>query len=208
MRQPARLTVGWTIDAPAALDPEVQAAVEATADRLARLGHEVRRVRPQLGNFRPLIQLLATTAVGALPIQRPELLDPLNRLMFEVAPASNAVDYLKTLTRLHAYSRQLIGELEGLDCLLTPTLTRPAPKLGALGQNLETASDEFLDWLSFTHPFNCTGQPALSLPLARTRQGLPIGIQLVGRPRDEYTILSLGSQLEGLRGEAAVASSA
>jgi amidase/aspartyl-tRNA(Asn)/glutamyl-tRNA(Gln) amidotransferase subunit A len=102
----------------------------------------------------------------------------------------------------------LIGELEGLDCLLTPTLTRPAPKLGALGQNLETASDEFLDWLSFTHPFNCTGQPALSLPLARTRQGLPIGIQLVGRPRDEYTILSLGSQLEGLRGEAAVASSA
>jgi len=195
-RRPSTLRVGWTIDATGAIDPEVAAAVESVAKELSRLGHRVSRTQPDLGQFRPLIQLLAVTAVGALPIQQPELLDPLNRLMFEVAPSSNAVDYLKTLTQLHQRARLLVASWSEIDVLLTPTLTYPAPKIGAIGKNVETASDEFLDWLSFTHPFNCTGQPAISLPLATSKSGLPIGIQLVGRPRDEYSILSLGAQLE------------
>jgi len=195
-RKPSTLRVGWTIDAPSAIDPEVAAAVESVATGLARLGHRVTRVRPDLGQFRPLIQILAVTAVGVLPIAKPELLDPLNRRMLEAAPMSTAVDYLKALLELHQQARRLITTWDQIDVLLTPTLTRPAPKIGALGQNVDTASDEFLDWLSFTHPFNCTGQPAISLPLATSKDGLPIGIQLVGRPRDEYNILSLGAQLE------------
>jgi Asp-tRNA(Asn)/Glu-tRNA(Gln) amidotransferase A subunit family amidase len=136
------------------------------------------------------------TAVGALPITNPELLDPLNRRMLEAAPMSTAVDYLKALTELHQQARRLVATWDQIDVLLTPTLTYPAPKIGAIGQDVDTASDEFLDWLSFTHPFNGTGQPAISLPLATSKAGLPIGIQLVGRPRDEYSILSLGAQLE------------
>ena len=195
-RKPATLRVGWTIDAPVTVDPEVAAAVESVATELARLGHRVTRVRPDLGQFRPLIQILAVTAVGALPIDNPELLDPLNRRMLEVAPMSTAVDYLKALLELHQQARRLIATWDQIDVLLTPTLTYPAPVIGALGQDVDTASEEFLDWLSFTHPFNCTGQPAISLPLATSTAGLPIGIQLVGRPRDEYSILSLGAQLE------------
>jgi amidase len=195
-RTPAPLRVGWTVDAPAAVDSEVAAAVESVATELARLGHRVSRVSPDLGQFRPLIQILATTAVGALPITNPQLLDPLNQRMLEVAPRSTAVDYLKALIELHQQARRLIASWEQFDVLLTPTLTYPAPKIGALGQDVGTASSEFLDWLSFTHPFNCTGQPAISVPLATSKAGLPIGIQLVGRPRDEYSILSLGAQLE------------
>ncbi len=195
-RKPATLRVGWTIDAPVTVDPEVAAVVDSVATELARLGHRVTRVRPDLGQFRPLIQILAVTAVGALPIDNPELLDPLNRRMLEVAPMSTAVDYLKALLELHQQARRLIATWDQIDVLLTPTLTYPAPVIGALGQDVDTASEEFLDWLSFTHPFNCTGQPAISLPLATSTAGLPIGIQLVGRPRDEYSILSLGAQLE------------
>ena len=195
-RKPATLRVGWTIDAPVTVDPEVAAVVESVATELARLGHRVTRVRPDLGQFRPLIQILAITAVGALPIASPELLDPLNRRMLEAAPMSTAVDYLKALLELHQQARRLIATWDQIDVLLTPTLTYPAPTLGELGKNVDTASDEFLDWLSFTHPFNCTGQPAISLPLATSTAGLPIGVQLVGRPRDEYSILSLGAQLE------------
>ena len=164
-------------------------------------------MKPDLGQFRPLIQILAVTAVGALPITRPELLDPLNQRMFQAAPMSTAVDYLKALTELHQQARRLIATWDQIDVLLTPTLTYPAPKIGTLGQDVDTASGEFLDWLSFTHPFNGTGQPAISLPLATSKAGLPIGIQLVGRPRDEYSILSLGAQLEAVvRPPAAVSS--
>jgi amidase len=208
-RKPETLRVGWTIDAPAAVDPEVAAAVESIAGELARLGHRVSRLKPDLGQFRPLIQILAVTAVGALPITTPELLDPLNRRMFQAAPLSTAVDYLKALTELHQQARRLIATWDQIDVLLTPTLTYPAPKLGTLGQDVDTASGEFLDWLSFTHPFNGTGQPAISLPLATSKAGLPIGIQLVGPPRDEYSILSLGAQLESVvRPPAAVSSRA
>ena len=206
-RQPATLRVGWTIEAPSAVDPEVAAVVETVAAELAHLGHRVSRVKPDLGQFRPLIQILAVTAVGALPITNPELLDPLNRRMLEAAPLSTAVDYLKALTELHQQARRLIANWDQIDVLLTPTLTYPAPKIGTLGQDVNTASGEFLDWLSFTHPFNCTGQPAMSLPLATSKAGLPIGVQLVGRPHDEYSILSLGAQLEAVvRPAAAVGS--
>ena len=197
-RQPAALRVGWTIDAPAPVDAEVAASVEAVAAELARMGHRVSRVKPDLGQFRPLIQILAVTAVGALPITNPELLDPLNRQMLDAAPRSTAVDYLKALTELHQQARRLVATWEQIDVLLTPTLTYPAPTLGALGQDVNTASADFLDWLSFTHPFNCTGQPAISVPMAMSKAGLPIGVQLVGRPHDEYSILSLGAQLEAV----------
>jgi amidase len=204
-RKPGTLRVGWTVDATADVEPEVAAAVESVAAELARLGHRVSRVKPDLGQFRPLIQILAVTAVGALPITNPELLDPLNRRMLEAAPRSTAVDYLKALMELHQQARRLTATWDQIDVLLTPTLTYPAPKIGTLGQDVNTASAEFLDWLSFTHPFNCTGQPAISLPLATSKAGLPIGIQLVGRPRDEYSILSLGAQLEAtLRTQAGV----
>lgn len=203
---PGVLRVGWTVDAPARVDPEVRAAVERAALELERLGHRVTRVSPDLGGFGEIIQLLAVTAVGALPITRPELLDPLNRLMFERAGEATAVDYLRTLNELHLRSRKLVATWDQIDVLLTPTLTYPAPKIGTLGQNPETAGEEFREWLSFTYPFNCTGQPAISLPLARSAAGLPIGIQLVGRPRDEYTILSLGAQLEAALRPAAGAS--
>jgi amidase len=207
-RQAPSLRVGWTIDAPADLDPEVAAAVESVAAELARLGHRVTRVTPDLGGFRPLIQILAVTSVGTLPITQPQRLDPLNRRMFEAAPMSTAVDYLRALTELHQQARKLIATWDQIDVLVTPTLTYPAPKIGVLGQDVNTASAEFLDWLSFTHPFNCTGQPAISLPLAQSKAGLPIGIQLVGAPRDEYSILSLGAQLEAaVRPPAAVVSS-
>jgi amidase len=195
-RDPGPLRIGWTVDAVAAVDAEVSAAVEGVAGTLERLGHQVMRVSPDLNQFREIIQLLAVTSVGTLPITRPDLLDPLNRLMFETAPKATAVDYLRALSELHIRSRRLVATWDEIDVLLTPTLTYPAPRIGTLGQNPETAGEEFRDWLSFTYPFNCTGQPAISLPLARTTSGLPIGIQLVGRPHDEYTMLSLAGQLE------------
>jgi amidase len=197
-RHPERLRVGWLVEAQAEVDGEVSAAVVRVAKELERTGHLVFQVNLDLSQFRQIIQALAVTAVGSLPIKNPAALDPINRRMFEVANHKTAVEYLKTVMELHQRARRLVAAWDQMDVLLTPTLTYPAPRIGELGRNVETASDEFLDWLSFTHPFNCTGQPAISLPLSQSRSGLPIGVQLVGAPRDEYTILSLGAQLEAI----------
>ena len=58
------------------------------------------------------------------------------------------------------------------------------------------AHDEDLDWLPFTYPYNCTGQPAISLPLGMSADGLPIGVQLVGPTHGEQVILDLALQLQ------------
>jgi Asp-tRNA(Asn)/Glu-tRNA(Gln) amidotransferase A subunit family amidase len=85
------------------------------------------------------------------------------------------------------------------DALLTPTLPRPAMELGALYSRPERALEEVFGWIPFTFPANATGQPALSIPNGFTRAGLPIGLQIVGRPADEITIIALAAAFEEAR---------
>src|SRR5205807_8538539 len=101
--------------------------------------------------------------------------------------------------RLQGFARALVSFLEGYDALLTPALAeRPLP-LGTL----DTAAPEPMATFTrsglftpFTPVFNATGQPGISLPLFQGEDGLPLGVQLVGRPAGEGRLLSLAAQLE------------
>jgi len=192
---PGRLRIAWTASCRAPVDSEIVGAVARIAAKLGR-SHDVREVTIDLTQFSDIIQLLAVTSVGTLPINDPSVLDPINRAMWEDAPNHSAAEYLANTTRMHAAARQLVALWDDIDLLVTPTLTALPPRLGDLGHNVDTAGEQFRDWLAFLYPFNCTGQPAISLPLARSAAGLPIGVQLVGAPHDEYTILSLAAQIE------------
>src|SRR6202021_3195691 len=96
-------------------------------------------------------------------------------------------------------SRHVAGSFEGIDVLLTPTLGEPPAPLGTFdsppGEPL-AGLFRSADYVPFTPPFNVTGQPGISLPLAWNEAGLPIGVQFVGRFGDEETLLSLAGQLE------------
>jgi len=116
--------------------------------------------------------------------------------MREAAAIIPASTYVLAVDMIRRLSRQVVGFWDGCDVLLTPTLTRPAPAVETLGAETATAHEEYLDWLSFTYPYNCTGQPALSLPLGMSAAGLPLGVQLVGPPRGERLILGLAAQLQ------------
>jgi amidase len=107
-----------------------------------------------------------------------------------------------------------------MDVLLTPTLASPAPPVGALqptaaeqrqlalmgGLNqpwllraagaLQQMAGKVFDFIPYTPPFNVTGQPAMSLPLHWSDEGLPVGVQVVGRFGDEATLFRLAGQLE------------
>jgi amidase len=111
----------------------------------------------------------------------------------------NAIDGMAAAVRLQAFARRLVAFLEPYDALLTPALAeRPLP-LGTLDTSAPDPMATFTRsglFTPFTPVFNASGQPAISLPLFDGEDGLPLGVQLVGRPTEEGTLLALASQLE------------
>ncbi|MBV8773526.1 MAG: hypothetical protein JO166_14530 [Deltaproteobacteria bacterium] len=93
----------------------------------------------------------------------------------------------------------MVAALAPYDALLTPTLTEPAVRIGTLPSAPERYLEELLAWLPFTFPFNCTGQPAISVPSGFSKAGLPIGLQIVGRQNDEAGIIALAAAWEEAR---------
>ena len=77
---------------------------------------------------------------------------------------------------------------ERYDLLLTPTLAVPPFKLGRSAPEEIAGATGTLDWLTFTYPFNLTGQPAASVPCGWTDNGLPVGLQIIGRRFDDVTV--------------------
>lgn len=195
--RPGPLRVAFTTSAAVEVDPEVAAAVRRAAAEIERRGHPVSEAGPDTAPFRDRMLVIVSSGMASLPLPPDADLDPLNRLSIAAGNNLTAADYLRAVGAIREHSRRVVAFWDDFDVLVTPTLTRPAPRIGTLGANLETAHDEYLDWLSFTYPYNCTGQPAISLPLAMSSGGLPIGVQLVGPPRGERTILALAAELEG-----------
>jgi amidase/aspartyl-tRNA(Asn)/glutamyl-tRNA(Gln) amidotransferase subunit A len=144
-------------------------------------------------------RVIVGASVSALNIPNPDLLDPVVRESYEWGAKISAADYIRAVTAMHNTSREIVHALMPYDALLAPTLTRPAVRLGALPSNPATAADEIYGWIAFTFPFNSTGQPAISLPNGFSKSGLPLAIQLVGRPGDEAGIIALAAEFERAR---------
>lgn len=193
------LRVAFSVTAEANVHPEVADCVREVARNLEGLGHEVEEGGPDTHPFHGPFQLMVVVGVASLPIPDESLLDPLNRRSLAFAKRLSAQDYARAIDAIRMHARKVVSFWERYDVLVTPTLPRPVPKLGTLGADLETAGDEYMDFVAFTYPFNCTGQPAISLPLGVDQEGLPIGVQLVGPPRGESVILGLAAQLEHAR---------
>lgn len=88
--------------------------------------------------------------------------------------------------------------LTGLDAVLTPTLGHTTPKLGHLNPKIpfEVLFDRLARYANFTPLANVTGSPALSIPMAKTQDNLPISVQLMSKHGDERTLLELAFALE------------
>jgi amidase len=129
-------------------------------------------------------------------------MEPMSWAIFSMIKQLGAVDGLAATTQLQAFTRQLIAFLEPYDVLLTPALAeRPLP-LGTLDTAAPDPMSTFTRsglFTPFTPIFNASGQPAISVPLFHGEDGLPLGVQLVGSPTEEATLLALASQLEEAR---------
>ena len=173
--------------------PEIAAAVEGAARLLGGLGHHVEEgALPEgtLEEFLPLWEHL----VSDVPLVRWSRAQAVTRWLAEAGRTRDA-EKVRTLGREIA-ERHLRVYTE-VDVWLTPTVAIPAPEVGAFARlPPQEAFRGAADLGAFTAAFNITGQPAASVPLGLTREGLPMGLQIAGRELADDVVLAVSRQLE------------
>lgn len=175
-------------------DEILQQQVKNIAHYLEDMGHTLTEACP---DFTPLVEPFVTmwqsSITGAgFP---EEILSPMNRWLS--GRSQDLGTYLRALHQMQILSRQIVAFFQDFDVLLLPTYLKPPIKVGAWADlSPEDTLQHIIDWITPCPPFNATGQPAIAIPTGFTEKGLPIGVQLVGKPTDEATILQLAYQLE------------
>ncbi len=212
--EPGSLRIGWVAEplgGTATCDPQVAAATRATADALESLGHRVEQAHPEaLGD--PASTQHFMVAYGAWVARELDRLgemvgEPVTAddveagtwLLAESGRAVTAPQLLAAVDGLHAGSRRMVAWWRHFDLLLTPTIPELPPRIGEFAATEENPFVGLLrstTMVSFTAPFNVSGQPAISLPLHQSAEGLPIGMQFVAAPAREDVLIRLAAQLE------------
>ncbi len=212
--RPDPLRVAFTLDAWGGyeVEAEVAAATAAVARLLEAMGHRVEEASPRFDydafvdaagvawalGFDVLIDGLARDAKRAVG---PDTLEPVTLRLLEGARSLTGADVARAEAVFNRIRRDVAAFFGRVDVLLTPTLLRLPEPLGRYSQSVEHPDFESFFRLcdeagAFLPLFNLTGQPAVSLPLAWSASGLPIGMQFAARVGDEATLLRLASQLE------------
>jgi amidase len=194
----------------ATVDPVCAEAVSEAAELLRSLGHDVQEVDPPWRDdgLRELFGAVFSTHIslsiaysGIIAGREPTAddMEPMSWAIFSMVAKMGAVQSMAAGVQLQAFARRLVSFLEPYDALLTPALAERPLALGTL----DTAAAEPMSTFTrsglftpFTPIFNATGQPGISLPLMQGEDGLPLGVQIVGRPAGESELLALSAQLE------------
>jgi amidase len=204
---PGRLRVAFTLEPPlqVAIDPACATAARAAAELLAELGHDVREETPPWRSDEAIVHFVRVWQVGPAiaGVEDLSLLEPINRVLAEDARETPSPEHAIAIAQLQTLSRRIVAFWDDVDVVLTPTLAMlPVP----IGWTYEdTDGDARLAFARqtlftpFTPLVNVTGQPAMSLPLHWSADDLPVGVQLIGRPFAEATLLRLAAQLEQAR---------
>jgi len=169
-------------------------AVLTTVKRLEQLGHNL---EPTLLDCTELIDpftVVFRSGVGSTGIPA-EALSPINRWF--VSHNDLTGFYFQNLWKMQAIARQIIGHLSQYDAVIMPTYLHHTIKVGDW-QNLspEDLLEKVTQWILPCPPFNATGQPVIAMPVKLAANNLPVGVQLVGRPADETTLIAIAAQLE------------
>ena len=211
---PGRLRIGLMDSYPGReVHPDCIEAVRTAGRILERLGHNVEVSHPaalvKMDMMRPVLNVISASqardverlgqSVGRAI--RPDDLDSDNWLVSESGKDVTATQYLAALESYNQFSRAMASWWAGgFDILITPTITRPSPRIGEFVPDPGKPLDAFTRSgaiLAFCIPFNITGQPAVSLPMHWNGEGLPIGVQFIAAMNREDILFRLAAQLEG-----------
>jgi amidase len=204
---PGRLRIAYTTVAADGMSTGAapKAAVAEAAALLADLDHELVEVTdwPGRGMFpddRVLgmvdiygVRWAAWMELGLMPPE--DELEPFMKHFVQQGRQVRAVDLMKA-THLEAeMARKVVAFFDDYDLFLTPVMLNQPFRLDTYAEHPERAG-EVSEWIQFTGQFSQSGQPAVSIPIDVDDLGLPVGVQLVGRPADEVTLIRAASQVE------------
>ena len=206
---PGRLRVALSFKLPpgitaftGSLRPEVRSAAEGVADLVRSLGHEVVRRDPEYGmvSNNVVTRYLRGIYDDVSAVPHPERLERRTRAMGRLGGLISDGMLARERAREGAHAARIGRLFEQHDVLLTPVLTAPPIEVGRYeGRGAVRTLLGSAAFVAYAPPWNATGQPAPAVPAGVGPGGLPIGVQLVGRPHDEATLLSLSAQIEAQR---------
>lgn len=220
-RPQLRIGLATTLADGTPVHPDVVAAAQSTARHLEALGHLVEETAPDSVSDPALFEAITADFLVTYPVWVAAELDRLSTLtgtpvteggvepgtwaLGEMGRAVSGVDYVSALDRLRSVARRVEpwwntpDDPDGFDLLLTPTIPEPPPTLGqfvATADNPLAGTFRAAAMVGFAVPFNITGQPAISVPMGTSSDGLPIGVQFVGAMGREDLCLNIAAQLE------------
>jgi len=212
LHAPGALRLGLIRDSfnGAPVHSEVMRVLEDAARLCEALGHRVEEASAPLApeQLRDCANLIFSAHVHADIQARCRLLGHQLRRgdvsyvtwrMAQLGAESSASEYAAALTHIHYIGRRMGEFCSNYDILLCPTLAAPPPRLGMIDMNSEDIK-RYMEitslYTAFTQLFNVTGLPAVSLPLGRCAEGLPIGVQFAAPQGGEALLLQLAAQLE------------
>jgi amidase len=201
-RAPGRLRIAVSTKPilPQPVDERVLRSVQQTADLLRSLGHEVVESDP---DYPPWLgpHLVARYVRGAyesaMDLGHVERMERRTRQIVRLARIVGEAGLSRALASEATLNARVGRVFEQHDVLLTPATARPALRIGEYeGRGALWTMNGGTRLIPFLGTWNATGQPATSVPAGFTDDGLPLAVQLVGRPHDEATLLALSAQLE------------
>jgi len=199
----------WSADLGyAPVDAEVRQIAEAAAKRFVEFGANVEAADPAWDDPYEWHQLIYATGIGARIVERaaehPEWIEATMMQMLELGRTFSALDLQKANYQRAVFYQQARAWFQNYDLLLTPQMPvgawshAPGPNEGPKEIGGRTPRSMF-DRLHFTYPFNLTNQPAATVPCGFTSEGLPVGLQIVGRWHDEATVFRAAACFEAAR---------
>jgi len=205
--RPERLRIAVAPDFPPGtrgrLSDDVRGALDETAALLRSLGHTVvdgeAGLRPR---DVPVIVGLILRGVRDLvaPAERPQRLERRTRAFARPGALLSERTTERLLTAERETAARLTAMFDDHDVLLTPVMAAPAVPAGIMeGRGATVTYFWETGWVPFNILWNITGQPAASVPAGFSGEGLPLAVQIVGRPGDERTLLALAAELEAER---------
>ena len=198
----AGLRVAWTPDLGyAVVDERVLEVVTSAVRIFEGLGAKLEIATPNLPHMHDAFQLIfAAGCAGAIGDRMEEWRDRMDQglvKLTEIGLKASAADYIRATNRSHILRERMQAFFEKYDLLLTPTLSLPPFPVGIdWPREIAGVKVHPLNYLAFTYPFNLTGQPAASVPCGWTADGLPVGLQIVGRRFEDTTVLRAAAAFE------------